>query len=378
MGTLQIALLQMASRGNDQQANLVKGEAYCRRASAMGADIALFPEMWNIGYTPWSDTLFDASCDLWKAPELWGQEAAQGETPEQRQEREAWQAQAIERDSAFVSHFRALARGLNMAIALTYLERWPDAGVRATNGSESAGTRWQPASDQRERECGNPVPARAAPRSGPQAPAAGGAPRNTMSLIDRHGEIALTYAKVHTCDFGPMEAACTEGDDFYVCALDTAQGPVQIGAMICYDREFPECARVLMLKGAEIILVPNACEMEANRTIQLQTRAMENMVGVALTNYAAPQENGHSVAYDPVAFDKHGKSRNTLVVEAGEDEGIYLAPFDLEKLRDYRLRESWGNAFRRPHRYGLLTSPEVQPPFIRVNAQGERYDQQKK
>ena len=329
MATLQIALLQMAARGNDQQANLLKGEAYCRRASALGADIALFPEMWNIGYTPWSDGLFDASCDLWKAPELWS-DTAQGETPEQRRAREAWQAQAVARDSVFVAHFRALARELNMAIALTYLERWP------------------------------------------------GAPRNSMSLIDRHGEIVLTYAKVHTCDFGPMEAACTEGDDFYVCALDTAQGPVQIGAMICYDREFPESARVLMLKGAEIILVPNACEMEANRTGQLRARAAENMVGVALANYAAPQENGHSVAYDPIAFDTQGKSRDTLVVEAGGGEGIYLAPFDLEKLRDYRLRETWGNAFRRPQRYGLLTSPEVQPPFVRVNAQGERYDQAKK
>ena len=50
----------------------------------------------------------------------------------------------------------------------------PDASARGE--AESAGTRWQPASDQRERECGNPVPARAAPRSGPQAPAAGGVP----------------------------------------------------------------------------------------------------------------------------------------------------------------------------------------------------------
>ena len=327
MGTLHIALLQMTSCGNDQQANLLKGEAYCRRASAQGADIALFPEMWNIGYTPWSDGLFDASCDLWKAPELWSRDDAQEEPPKAR---EAWQAQAVGRDSPFVTHFRALARELHMAIGLTYLERWP------------------------------------------------GAPRNSMSLIDRYGEIALTYAKVHTCDFGPMEAACTEGDDFFVCALDTAQGPVQVGAMICYDREFPESARVLMLKGAEIILIPNACEMEANRTGQLRARAAENMVGVALANYAAPQENGHSVAYSPIAFTQQGTSRNTLVVEAGEDEGIYLASFDLEELRNYRLRETWGNAFRRPHRYGLLTSPEVQPPFIRVNAQGERYDQQKK
>ena len=64
--------------------------------------------------------------------------------------------------------------------------------------------------------------------------------------------------KVHTCDFD-MEAALTPGDDFYVCTLDTAKGDVRIGAMICYDREFPESARILMLKGAELILTSNAC-----------------------------------------------------------------------------------------------------------------------
>ena len=51
MSQLKIALLQMASHGADQVANLVKGEEFCRRAAAMGADIALFPEMWNVGYT---------------------------------------------------------------------------------------------------------------------------------------------------------------------------------------------------------------------------------------------------------------------------------------------------------------------------------------
>ena len=63
--------------------------------------------------------------------------------------------------------------------------------------------------------------------------------------------------------------------------------------MICFDREFPESARILMLKGAEIILTPNACEMEDNRICQFKTRAYENMVGVVLANYAAPQQNGH-------------------------------------------------------------------------------------
>ena len=77
-------------------------------------------------------------------------------------------------------------------------------------------------------------------------------------MFDRRGRCTLTYAKVHTCDF-EAERNLTPGDDFYVAELDTREGPVAIGAMICYDREFPESARILMLKGAESILVPNAC-----------------------------------------------------------------------------------------------------------------------
>ena len=333
MRELKIALLQMASCAGDQAANQAKGEEYCRRARAMGADIALFPEMWNIGYTfnrhpeegaPDHHSEQQSSGDLWRAPELWKAGDVTW-SPALREIVARWQDQAIGRDSPFVTHFQKLARELNMAIAITYLERWD------------------------------------------------GPPRNSISLIDRHGAIVMTYAKVHTCDFDLPEAACTPGDGFYVCALDTAHGDVKIGAMICYDREFPESARVLMLKGAEIILTPNACDLEANRIGQFRARALENMVGVAMANYAAAPFNGHSVAFDPIGFDEHG-SRDTLVVEAGESEGVYLAPFDLDKLRDYRTRETWGNAFRKPHRYGPLTSLEVEPPFVRVGATGEMYD----
>ena len=321
---ITIALLQMTSIGNDQRANLLKGEDFCRRAHSMGADIALFPEMWNIGYTPYfpkDQEMFD----LWRAPEQWQDGAISG-YPALQNARQQWQAQAITLDSQFITHYRMLAKELHMAIAITYLEHWH------------------------------------------------GAPRNTVSLIDRHGEIILTYAKIHTCDFGAMEAACTPGDDFYVCMLDTEQGEVKIGTMICFDREFPESARILMLKGAELILTPNSCTMEVNRIGQFRARAYENMVGVALANYAAPQEKGHSVAFDPCAFDTQGNSRDTLVIEAGENEGVYLATFDIDLIRAYREREAWGNAFRKPHRYSLLTSLDVEKPFIRTNDRGEAYE----
>ncbi len=45
---MNIALLQIAAADNDQDANLVKGEAFCWRAATMGADIALFPEIWRL------------------------------------------------------------------------------------------------------------------------------------------------------------------------------------------------------------------------------------------------------------------------------------------------------------------------------------------
>ncbi len=41
-----------------------------------------------------------------------------------------------------------------------------------------------------------------------------------------------------------------------------------------------------------------------------------------VANYAAPRCNGHSVAFDEMGFDSEGKSRDTLVMEAGEERGI--------------------------------------------------------
>lgn len=284
--TLNVALLQLTANGPDQEANLAKGLDACRRAKAMGADLALFPEIWSIGYS-----LEDAG-------------------PEQ----------AIGPDSPFLQAFQALAKELELAVAVTYLERW------------------------------------------------GGSPRNSVSLIDCHGEISLTYAKVHTCDFG-LEGRLTPGDGFPVCTLATSAGEVQVGCMICYDREFPESARALMLGGAELILVPNACTLDQNRLAQFQTRAFENMVAVAMANYAAPQENGHSIAFDGIAYAYNdAPGRDMKVVEAGEAEGIYLAPIDLGALRAYREREAWGNAYRKPRTYTSLVEAGVRAPFVRPDA----------
>jgi predicted amidohydrolase len=283
-----VALLQLLPSGS-QAENLAKGLAHCRKARQMGADIALFPEMWSNGYK------LTANHDETKQS-------------------------AIELTSDFINQFRKLALELDMAIAITFLEKYEPS------------------------------------------------PRNSLAIIDRFGKIILHYAKVHTCVFDSTELQLTAGDDFYVTDLDTTSGTVKIGAMICYDREFPESARILMLKGAEIILVPNACPMEINRLAQLRARAFENMIGIATTNYpqGQPDCNGHSSAFDGIAYRTgESGSRDTLIIEAGEAEGIYMASFPIDALRDYRQREVHGNAYRRPDKYHLLVSEDKTESFIR-------------
>lgn len=293
---MKIALLQILPTGS-LDGNREKGVEACRKAKALGADIALFPEMWSNGY----------------------------DIPE---DAEALQRAAVPADGEFVSGFGKLAAELNMAIAITFLEK----------------------TEKR--------------------------PRNAVSLFDRHGRRLYTYAKVHTCDFGD-ECRLEAGEDFFVASLDTEEGAVQVGSMICYDREFPESTRILMLKGAELILTPNACPMEINRLSQLRGRAYENMTAIATCNYPSPHPdcNGHSTVFDGVAYlPELSGSRNTCILEAGEDEGIYLAEPDMDMLREYRKREVHGNAYRRPEKYGILTKTAIQEPFIRADRRRECSD----
>lgn len=287
MSSLNVALLQLRSPGADPDRATCEGEKACREAARLGADLALFPEMWQIGYAGWDDLETTRGSD---------------------------EALATEADGSFVSHFCALARELEMAIVITYLQRW--------NGD----------------------------------------PRNAATVIDRHGRKVLTYAKVHTCDFS-NESLLEPGSDFPVAELELRSGSVRVGLMICYDREFPESARLLMLGGAEIILTPNACPLDEDRIGQFRARAFENMVGVAMTNYAAPSPpndgrdvcNGHSVAFSGICYGEGGHLEHKLV-EAGEDEGVFLAKFDLAALRSYRKSGTWGDAYRKPRTYEALVA----------------------
>lgn len=186
-------------------------------------------------------------------------------------------------------------------------------------------------------------------------------PRNTAFLFGRAGETLLRYDKVHTCDFAD-EACLESGEAFHVCDFDG----VRLGVMICYDREYPESARVLMLKGAELILVPNDCASMAPRVQALSTRAYENMVGVVMANPPG-EDAGRSCAFSPICWDSDGRCiDNTLLMADLHTEGLLMADFDLDALRTYRSAEMMGNTFRKVAAYEDLLCAEVQAPFLRT------------
>ena len=256
---LKIAFLQLLP-SNSIEENLKIGIEACKEAKKKGADIALFPEMWSVGYR------FSHKEDVLRE-------------------------QALDSDCVFLKKYSELAEELDMAIAVTFLEKHD-------------------------------------PK-----------PRNTVCLFDRKGRLKYSYSKVHICNFGEEddEGVLAPGDEFYVEDLDTGKGVIRVGSMICYDREFPESARMLMLKGAELVLVPNACPMEINRLSQLRGRAFENMFAIATCNYPSPHPdcNGHSTLFDGVIYiPGMPGSRDTCIFEAGKEAGVYVAELDVDLLRD--------------------------------------------
>ena len=268
----------------DQCRNLEKGLTCCREAKSIGADLVVFPELWNIGFA---------------------------QPPVDAIGRKAWITSSIDRQGEFFRNFAELAKGLAVNIAITYLEAY-------------------------------------APK-----------PRNTVSIIDRSGEVVLNYSKVFICNFGQEELMkpapdireigcdvhCSAGTSFGVCRLTGEHDQVAVGAMICSDREFPEPATQLMLNGAELIVVPNACTWDELRTAGLRTRAFDNMVGIGMANYPGPHA-GASQAHTCVAW-RDGVPQDTLIAKAGEKEEILLARFDVEAIREFRTAESWRMDYRR-------------------------------
>ena len=91
--------------------------------------------------------------------------------------------------------------------------------------------------------------------------------------------------------------------------------------MICFSREFPKSARVLMLQGAEVVICPNSFFLNedrsvlAYRTVVLQIRVIENTAGIIMVNYPTQKMMDIPVCFmlmEPNALPPVGETMNTL------------------------------------------------------------------
>ena len=188
---------------------------------------------------------------------------------------------------------------------------------------------------------------------------------NSLAMIDADGELLGLYRKSHIPD-GPGYQ-----EKFYFSPGDTGfrvwmtrYGCVGVG--ICWDQWFPEAARCMVLKGAEILLYPTAIgseplapewDSQAHWMRVMQGHAAANMVPVIAANRVGVETGEeYTLSFYGSSFIA-GSMGELLQTAPRDEEAILLQSFDLEALRIQR--QSWG-VFRdrRPDLYEPILSLE--------------------
>jgi N-carbamoylputrescine amidase len=189
---------------------------------------------------------------------------------------------------------------------------------------------------------------------------------NTLAMIGPDGTIMGTYRKSHIPDGPGYEEKYyfrPGNDGFKVWDVPGDDGtPVRIGVGVCWDQWYPEAARVMALKGAEVLFYPTAIGSEPYDpdldTSRMWRRAMQGhsvsncMPVVAVNRIGAEGSEGAEQIFYGHSFitDEWGD----LVSEFGrEEEGVLVATLDLERAATHRA----GMGFfrdRRPNLYERL------------------------
>ncbi len=186
---------------------------------------------------------------------------------------------------------------------------------------------------------------------------------NSLAVIDADGGCLGVYRKTHIPHgAGYQEKYYFNPGDTGFQVWDTAVG--RIGCGICWDQWFPECARSMVLQGADILLYPTAIGSDlfggtpsSNRKWQraMQGHAASNSVVVVASNRIGREAIGNGGTH----LDFYGSSfiadaYGELVAEAGTDEeAVILATLDMDAIRFERA--AWGFfRDRRPEMYDDL------------------------
>jgi N-carbamoylputrescine amidase len=188
---------------------------------------------------------------------------------------------------------------------------------------------------------------------------------NSLAVIDADGRNLGLYRKSHIPD-GPgyQEKFYFNPGDTGFKVWRTRYGT--IGAAVCWDQWFPEAARAMALKGAELLFYPTAIGSEPqDPTINSKEhwqRAMQGHAAANLTPLIASnrigREEGESCELTFYGSSFIADQTGAKVAEAGEAErAVITASFDLEAIRAQRA--AWGLfRDRRPDLYGALLTQD--------------------
>ncbi len=175
-----------------------------------------------------------------------------------------------------------------------------------------------------------------------------GAIYNSLVWCAPNGQVVDTYAKSHM--FATERRHFTFGNDLQV--YDTEFG--KLGILICYELCFPEVARILALKGAEVLLAPAAWGRldEMQWPIHLRARALENLVFAAAVNRAGVEGDLHFIGQSMVVHPLG----NVLAQADTDQEEMIVTTIDLDEVGAARRRsDHWFD--RRPELYRLIAEP---------------------
>ena len=178
---------------------------------------------------------------------------------------------------------------------------------------------------------------------------------NTVVFIDADGSVRGRYRKSHIPLGLPgcYEKVYSNPGDTGFLAVDTAYG--RIGAGVCWDQWFPEAARVMALKGAEILFYPSAIGSDCHDhwEVVMRGHAAANIVPLVCSNRIGTERGTlGEVTFFGQAFVA-GPKGEVVAKADGETEGYVKATFDLAAIRE--LRDFWGLfRDRRPDLYGPI------------------------
>ncbi|GAB3791489.1 carbon-nitrogen hydrolase family protein [Nocardioides ungokensis] len=154
-----------------------------------------------------------------------------------------------------------------------------------------------------------------------------GRPFNTLVV---RGAAEAAYRKIHLYDsFGYRESDRLSPGPLEPVVVEV--GGFVLGLMTCYDLRFPEMARALVDRGAEVLVVPAAWvagprKVDHWRTL-VRARAIENTVFVVAAGQPAPRYSGHSLVVDPLG---------DVLAEAGDGPETVTATLDRDVLAEAR------------------------------------------